>query len=627
MKVDGKKVSVIGRTIELGETGLPNQLISAGGPLLASPVRIVGEIDGQSAEMKATKPFAFTETAADDSVGSSQVKIGSLKGTLKQTISFDGLCWYEIELTGKAKAKDVSLEIPLTAEAARNYQLTDVDIKAVGLDDWEVGGVLKKGLFLPFTPHVYLGNDEMGLAWMAETYKTWQVANDKKVIEVRKRGDGVVLLKVNLVDAPVDLDGITISFGLQPTPVKPVSEWQQRFAFAPGRWPGWNESILTYGVYIGQDPSDVAKVVSYAGLPEPQNPELSKALAAELNKQGYSLTPYGEITWLSLGLPEMQIYGGDWYLNQPWAGTAGSAANSEPFGLCDMENTDYQDFIVWRFVNAWDGYGGKSVYFDLFSPMVDKLPEHHRAYKTRAGKIAYPMPIRATRSVARRLYIGYKQKNPDFAVFTHASNMYTAMVAFGDAWPIGEQFGLGASRYPEILPYERYRAFLYGYPIGVKTMFLPSHKTPSLTEKAELTSYLVGVVLNHNTNFWICFINQPILLPYLRVYNSEPWSLQKFLPYWDNPKLTNLDPSKFKVSGWYSEKSKKGLLLVASLSASPVTTPISIGPGWTDSSSPTLTNPIDASEFGSWTPPATFDGNTRTATFGPYGVLMLEVKR
>jgi hypothetical protein len=292
--------------------------------------------------------------------------------------------------------------------------------------------------------------------------------------------------------------------------------------------------------------------------------------------------------------------------------------------LCDTENKDYQDFIVWRFINCWDGYGGTSVYFDLFSPAQDKLPEHKRAYTTRTGKTDYPFPILATRAIARRLYIAYKQKNPNFGVFTHASNMYTALVSFGDAWPIGEQFGLTASRYPEVLTYDRYRAFLYGYPIGVKTMFLPCLKTPTLTDKTELTNYLTGLVLNHNNTFWICFINQPILLPHLRVYYSELWSKQQFLPYWEHPNLTNLDPNKFKVSGWYNPQTKKGLLMVASLSSTDTMAKITLGPGWKSSKATTLTNAINPTEFGSFPIPATFDG--ANAAFKPHGVLMLEVK-
>lgn len=629
MKVKDRTVEVIGRKIELTETGLPRQIVSAGVTLLAGPVTIEGEFDGQKAAVTSSNDFSYTQVQADDSAGAAQVKLGPLSGTIRQTVSFDGLCWYEVDLSAKAKAnaKNVAIEIPLTAQAAKYYQVTDTDYKMLGIDEWEISDPLKKDMDLPFTPQVYLGNDHAGLAWMAETEKGWQVVNDHKTIQIIRRGDAVVM-RINLVDAPIGLDRLKFEFGLQATPVKPVLPTQQKFIFAPGRFPEFPDDAQVYDVYQGHRAEVPSTFESYAGFPEPANPKLALEEAARQKSQGSNLTPYSVFTWLSLDMPEMQIYGGDWYLNQPWAAVAGMGAHPAPFGLCDIENRNYQDFMVWRFVRNWNAYGGSSIYYDLFSPAQDKLPEHKRAYVTRSGRTDYPWPILATRSVVRRLYIAYKQKDPNFQCFTHASNLYTALVSFGDAWPVGEHFGFSAGRYPQVLPYERYRAWFYGYPLGVKTMFLPSLKTQALVDRKELTNYLVGVVFNHNTTFWVCFINQPILFPYLRTYHGGQWPLQKFLPYWEHPKLTNLDPSRFKVSGWYNQKEKKGLLVVASLSAEPTTAQISIGPDWTDSSSPKLGNAIaemiPAAEFSQWDAPATFDG--RNATFRPYGVLMLSVK-
>lgn len=628
MKASGLHVEVIGRAIDISDTGLPAQLISAGGELLAEPIKIVGQIDDKFAEIQATTPFHFTQTAADDSMGEAAVGFGPLTGTLSQTMSFDGFCWYEIRLNGQCNAKDVRIEIPLKSSAAEYYQLTDTDYKTLGIAEYEIADVLRKDLTLPFTHQVYLGNDKMGLAWMAESQKGWQIADDRKAIEVRRTENGV-LLRINLVDAPIDLtDGLRFAFGLQPTPVKPVTPRQQKFIFAPGRSREFPADAEVFEVYQGHRAEDPATFASYAGLPEPSNPELLKKAVARSEALGSHLTPYSEFTWLSLGLPEMQTFGGDWYLNEPWAGTANSAANPEPFGLCDIENQDYQDFIVWRFIQSWQAYGGSSVYIDLFSPTQDKLPEHHRAYTTRSGRVAYPMAIRAARTIARRLYIAYKQRNPNFAMFTHASNMYTAMVAFGDAWPVGEHFTLAASRYPEVLTYNRYRAWFYGYPVGLKTMFLPSMKTPTLKAQIPLSNYLVGIVFNHNTTFWMCFCNPWIVMPYLRTFHAGDWNQLEYLPYWQYPHLTNLDPEQFKVSGWFNSDKRQGLLVIASMSDQPVKTTITLGRDWPypDAAglSDAVRNTIGFYEFGTWDPQVYFDG--KSASFQPYGVLMSDVK-
>jgi hypothetical protein len=647
MQVQQRAVEIIGRRLDLAATGLPERIRSNGTDLLQAPVTLRGELNHEVAELTARRPFAFSTVQPDDSSGSAKVRLGPLQGTLKQTISFDGFCWYELELeAGRGVlARDVALEIRLPKDVVKNYILTDTDFKTTKLGEWDIWGPLTKNLSLGVIPQVWLGNTEVGLAWLMESHQGWQVADEGKVLEVRIEGDAV-LFRANIVDEPLKLKGkLKLSFGLQATPIHPLTARQQRLIIGAGRAPEYPADAKTYWVYMGHDPSKPETFVSYAGLPEPAHPDQALLEAKKLQDQVY-LAPYSEFTWLSMGLKEMKVYGGDWYLDQTWGGTAGSAADPEPFGLVDTENRDYQDFIVWRFVKNWNSYGGHAVYYDLLSPHQNKVPRFQQGYRTRTGEIAYPWPIRSVREIARRMFIGYRQHNPDFAVFGHASNMYLPITAFIDAWPTGEYFVFVTNRYPEVLTYERYQAFLYGYPLGLRTMFLPSMKMPALI-RTDLTHYLVGVVFNHNTTFWLCFCDQGAVQPYLSVYHGGDWAMQEFLPYWKYPQLTHLDPAKFKVSGWYNRDAKEGLLCIASLSADPVTVPVSLGEDWAFRDTTTLVDACKETLKG-WTTTypsgqtalvgdyayylgagklgATFDeqGN---AAFKPYGVLMLNVKK
>jgi hypothetical protein len=646
MTVQGRVVEVVGRRMELSGTGLPERIQTQGMDLLKAPVSLRGDLNGEKVVLRARKPFAFTTVQPDDSSGIAKVAMGPLKGTLKQTISFDGFCWFELELASSTKvlAKDVALEIRFPREVVKNYILTDTDIQAAKIDEWDIWNRLTKNLYLGVTPQVWLGNTEGGLAWLMESHKGWQVANEGKVLEVLIEDDAV-LFRANLVDEPIELTGpLKLAFGLQASPIHPLTARHQRLIIGASRSTEYPPDSKVYWVYMGQDSTKPETFVAYAGLPEPANPELARQEAEKLKGETY-LAPYSEFTWLSMGLPEMKVYGGDWYLGQTWGGTAGSAANPEPFGLVDTENRDYQDFIVWRFIKNWDSYGGNAVYYDLLSPHQNKLDSQQRRYVTRTGAAAYPWPIRSVREIARRLFIGYRLRNPDFAVFGHASNMYLPIGAFIDAWPTGEYFVFVTNRYPQVLTYDRYQALLYGYPLGLRTMFLPSMKMPSLI-RTDMTHYLVGLVFNHNTTFWLCFCDQGAVHPYLGVYHGGDWATQEFLPYWKYPQLTNLDPEKFKVSGWYNAGAKKGLLCIASLSADPVTVPIGLGDDWkfqdvgrlADACKENLkgwvtTYPsgqsalvgdysfyLNAGKLG-----ATYD-DQGTAVFQPYGVLMLNVK-
>ena len=171
-------------------------------------------------------------------------------------------------------------------------------------------------------------------------------------------------------------------------------------------------------------------------------------------------------------------------------------------------------------------------------------------------------------------------------------------------------------------------------------------KTPALI-RTDMSHYLAGLVFNHNTTFWLSFCDQGAVTPYMITYHGGDWALQEFLPYWDNPELTNLNPEEFKVSGWYNRKEKKGLLCIASLSKEEVTVPISLSKDWkyknltklSDACKETLigwdtTYPSGqtarvgnyAFYLGAGKMGAVYDEDNQTAAFKPLGVLMLHVE-
>jgi hypothetical protein len=636
MQVQGTVVDVIGRRIELAATGLPKRIQANGVELLTEPIRLLGNLKGGPVSLEATTPFQFTSVQADDSSGSAEVTLGPLAGTLKQTISFDGLCWYELELSARAAvlSKEVVLEIRLPRSVGTDYQFVCSDLKLAGLTDWDFAGLLKRDLSLGFTPQVWLGNDEVGLAWLAESHKGWQVDNDAKVVDIILQQDAV-LLRVNIVDTAVELAELKLAFGLQASPVKPITQRQQRI-LCSGKFTEYPPEFQDYGLYVGDGSRDALQE-SYAGLPEPENPELCAIEAEKQRLSGRNPVPYSAFGYLSLGLPEMTVYGGDWYTGEPYIGTGGSANHPEPFGGCNIDDRNYQDFVVWRFVQNWKAYGGSGVYYDLFTAWQDKNPQHTKAYTSRSGKKFYSYPIRAARDIVRRRYIAYQEKNPDFAVFVNAGGgFWLPLIAFTDA--CGAQDNDWGADYPKYLTYDRYRTAFYGYPMGAKTLFLPSsgiYNSPALKEMTGLSYYLIGIIFNHNTDIWSAWIDQSALRSPLRIYHVGDWSNQAYLAYWKYPYLTNLDPEKFKVSGWFNATTKRGLLCVASLSAEAVTTPISLGKDWkftdtvrlADACKEELQDVRDGTYsffLGVDKIGATFENGS--AVFKPYGVLMLSVK-
>jgi hypothetical protein len=137
---------------------------------------LAGVFDDTTATLTADEPFEFTTVQADDSSGSAKVSLGPLHGTLKQTVSFDGFCWFEIDLAAakSVRAKDVALEIRMPKGIAQCHQFAGMDFEKAGIVWQETTDLLTRDWQLPFLAHVWLGNTNVGLAWIAEDHRGWQ---------------------------------------------------------------------------------------------------------------------------------------------------------------------------------------------------------------------------------------------------------------------------------------------------------------------------------------------------------------------------------------------------------------------------------------------------------------------
>jgi hypothetical protein len=659
MEIEGRNVKVVGREIALAPTGLPMAIRSQGVELLTSPVTLAGIIDGKPATLTAAAPFTFAAVGPDDSSGTAAVSLGPLRGTLKQTVSFDGFCWFEIVLAGAAgvTAQQVTLDIRLPKGVAQSHQFAGMDFAKAGVVWEETTDVLTRDWQLPFLAHLWLGNTDVGLAWIAEDHRGWQVAQDSRVMEIIREPEDV-LLRANIVDEPIGLTHeLRLAFGLQASPVKPVSQRAQRLLtinFVDGLVYPYMSDIPhseVFCLYEGHR-SYRGNFEAYAGLPEPAWPEVCKRTVEDELKLGVHCVPYSTLVALSMGLPDFKVYRGDWDAGAVWAGTAGSAADPAPFTECNTESKTYQDFVVWRFFQNREAFGGTAVYYDLFAPPTGVSGSgtgfrftDQQKYVTRSGETAYPTLVRSFREIARRLYIAYKEKNPEFVIYANGGGgFYLPLISFLDA-VIG-QHTVHATRYPELLTYERFRSSYYGYPLGVKTFFMPHH-ADVLYDRKDQANYLNGITLNHNNPMWLSFVDYTVVVPYWRVYYQGDWGNQVFLPWWKYPNLTGLPAAEFKVSGWFNQKTRQGLLCIASLQGEPASARIALGRDWTFNAGALLTDACKAAlgtrvySFPNKAGRVGLEGgyaellqaekigavlNDGVGEFRPYGVLMLSVK-
>ena len=132
IRIDGRRLSFLGRIVELADTGLPKgietyfteEMTSIGSTptdVLASPIRLVAERpDGTRLEFAGGAP-SFTEQSPGTVKWSSTAGAGSLRLETIGTLEFDGFLSYRLSLTSDADVDlaDVRLEMPYRADAAR----------------------------------------------------------------------------------------------------------------------------------------------------------------------------------------------------------------------------------------------------------------------------------------------------------------------------------------------------------------------------------------------------------------------------------------------------------------------------------------------------------------------------
>ena len=215
VKVTDQGLSVWGRDCTFAGTVFPKQIRNQNVAMFTAAPVIRLKTGGQTADLaglavsdKAVFPDAVTLTAKQT--------VAALAVTARTTFEFDSFMRCDLTLTptaGPAKVEEFVLEIPLAPAIGKFLMTSNGGSSSIQ--------ALKEETASPFLPYVWIGNDDMGLAWCADRDQFWS-PDPKRVIVVTPGTDKTVL-KVTFVANPVTLDGPAVfSFGLMPSPVRPI---------------------------------------------------------------------------------------------------------------------------------------------------------------------------------------------------------------------------------------------------------------------------------------------------------------------------------------------------------------------------------------------------------------------
>jgi hypothetical protein len=438
---DGNTVHVIGRTIELAEGGLIEQIATGDEPMLAAPIALVGE-------------------------GSSPVQC-------ETQVDYDGLITVRVRVADGTVAR-LAIEVPL--------QLGDEPYLYAWDQSATFGGACPDEHAMAFTPIVWLGDNDRGLSFLCESNQWWQPADAKRAIEIERHGD-VTVLRINLIGKPTHIAADrqrVYTFMLHPTPVKPITRDGWDLAITPCPWYGFDYDMLTRDIdgkpafdWLAEQGNRSFLATNWTDVmtyPWPIGKErLFEQLIDACHDAGMRCIPYHgyqinetapEYAFVSdevLRLPEManpDIYPG---MDEPQMVAT----------VC--MNSIWQDALVDGFARMIDTYGIDGIYLDSTNmPWACQNELHGCGYRDADGKIHATYPIMAVRETFKRLYTIAKQDGRDLIVDSHVYDcMNSAALSFCDIYWTGEQLSPHTDHEAQGLPLERFRAEMMGYNWGV----------------------------------------------------------------------------------------------------------------------------------------------------------------
>lgn len=559
VKASSSQFRCLGRKAELGALLLPKQIVAAGQPLLAGPVRIVTEPDVLAGAKGKTKVVSAT---ADQAAWEWSGESASCQIAVHMTGECDGFCWYTIQLDPKQPVKMslLRLEIPRLAQTARYLHTANFSWSHLSQGLPEYGGQWSA----KFTPYIWLGDEERGLAWCAESDRGWLLKEPAHAVAVQTKGD-VVVFSATLLDHEETISApFTIRFGLQASPVKPVSSaWRAKARILHGInyeacQPGPDGRTLLDTLRDG----GVKTVVfhqnwsEYYGQVTPWGGERLRRLIRECHKRDLKL-----IVYIGYGLarnaPELKGHHDDWSVMPliPW--TTPYRTEFEAFDAT-CARSGWADWLVKGIDQLFAEYDLDGLYFDGTSEAWRcQNQAHDCGWKDSTGKLQANYPILATRQMMRRIADAVHSHRPDAILDVHMSGSLTLpTLAFCDSYWNGEQFeNLKVSDKFE-LPLHAFRTEFMGYAHGLDAEFLCYVDRPFTLNEAVALAWLHGVEVRPYPDT----LTQ--ISPIWRAMDSFGTCSARWLPYWSGSGAV-AEEGSVKVSA-YSNPGK-ALLFVSHL--------------------------------------------------------------
>ena len=584
----GRSVSVEcwGRKHTFTSGSLLDRVTSAGKSLLHGPVRLKARADGRAIRWRKCTLRCLSK-APDQVIISQKCLNKTLSLDTQIEMDFDGMMRVDTVLSPSRPVRidELTLEIPLRADAVKYY----FQYRGRAGTDRAIGAVPKRGMTRNFRPYFWLGDEERGLGWFAESEENWFNADRNRVIEVTREANATVL-RIHLVSTSVDLvptdtpppvmldrrppllAELRYTFGLQATPVKPVDKdaWDYRIFCLQQGTPGAEHKLRMPKRLLDKlESAGVRTIVVFEHWSDIEahaictHKRALKKIVRDCHKRGMHVLLYFGFLF-SERAPEWEDFGHS-CLALPKTGWPLYNYPPQPvqtaWRVC--LRSAWQDFVPWGIARAMDEFDADGVYLDgTASPYACRNRLHGCGAVRPDASLGPTFPIFAVRSAMRRIYAAVKSRKPDGQVNVHNSgNMVTPTVGWATSTWDGEQFA-GIQKGTDIedfLPLDAIRTEFMGHQWGIPAELLCYGKPMTVRQAWALA-------LPHDVPV------RPMLTPDSRDLNlaAAIWKAMdgfgrkeaQWLPYWRNQEIVAVSPRGASVSLY--RHPKNGVLIVVS---------------------------------------------------------------
>jgi len=180
-----RKVVVVepwGRQYEFANDSLISGIYVGEHNLLAAPVRMK-MLTGKG-EVKQGRTSLSVLESSDDRVRLSRKIGGRHPVEVEVRVEYDGMIWFDWKVSGsRAPITELTLEVPIAAEHAR-YLWHGGPGKGGGYEGRKPGFLPKEGFSNPFMAALWLGDEDRGLQWFADSDESWQLTDPSRAIEM-----------------------------------------------------------------------------------------------------------------------------------------------------------------------------------------------------------------------------------------------------------------------------------------------------------------------------------------------------------------------------------------------------------------------------------------------------------